>query len=154
MVKASTLCNLTPCCLPPSLSIPTLCCCYNMFHTIHYYSQWKHNGYFYWHISRLSKYFDTTLYDAMFHSCHKLFHIICWDNVQFHTSNITCSAVIQVLPCSLGKLSSSMQCDFSMPPLLLYWMQSSSKVQDARIKCRMYFHFLFYWLTMKIRHVN
>ena len=97
---------------------------------------------------------STPHYDAMFHSCHKLFHIICWDNVQFHTSNITCSAVIQVLPRSLGKLSSSMQCDSSMPPLLLYWVQSSSKVQDARIKCRMYFHFLFYQLMMKIRHVN
>ena len=80
--------------------------------------------------------------------CFTLFAVINFD------FNITSSAVIQVLPCSLGKLSSSMQCDSSMPPLLLYWMQSSSKVQDARIKCRMYFHFLFYQLMMKIRHAN
>ena len=79
------------------------------------------------------------------------FHIICFDNLQFRTLNITCSAVIQVLPRSLGKLS---QCDSTMPPLLLYWMQSSSKVQDVWIKCQMYFHFLFYQLMMKTRHVN
>ena len=82
------------------------------------------------------------------------FHIICFDNLQFRTLNITCSAVIQVLPRSLSKLSSSIQCDSSMPPLLLYWMQSSSKVQDVWIKCQMYFHFLFYQLMMKTRHVN
>ena len=83
------------------------------------------------------------------------FHIICCDNLQFRTLNITCSAVIQVLPRSVSKLSSSIQCDSSMPPLLLYWMQSSSKVQqDAWIKCQMYFHFLFYQLMMKTRHVN
>ena len=82
------------------------------------------------------------------------FHIICFDNLQFRTLNITCSAVIQVLPRSVSKLSSSIQCDSSMPPLLLYWMQSSSKVQDVWIKCQMYFHFLFYQLLMKTRHVN